>query len=785
MTDATQQSIRTYQRVRFSVVIILFLTATLAALIPFGRTNYEFRLGVLLLLTAFIELLFGFRQVAKDGQRSIQLEGIISLFISFLLINSPHVAKAAFILLLAGWFGLEAVILLLQASGIRKHNKDNRFYSALKGLLWLLVAVGLLFIHGSVLIFSLAIIISLRILSAALLVYRSQYYSTEDSGSSVVQDMQLQEYPEVLQIANQMTEEEMLRAPIDRGWILGFILTLLAIHLGRMGLDRTYLGIIAPGFAVLGDVVIGLLLAFLVVLPCHLLLQKLTSGRVRHLWLWCLQSEAKQRGWIRRMVQSLLSYELRYSIRLKYSRYSLRTALRQGLQTGLPLAAIVAATVPVWGMSWYFDTENWAAGIWNSWAEERTDVWREAMVDAVLPTQKGQPADQVFAVHPLPQADQQDFAFIVIGDTGEGDASQHSLRAQYLDVVRRPDIQFVVISSDVVYPTGRMRDYENNFWLPFMGTTKPVYAIPGNHDWYDALEGFVATFFTPEAARLAMKARVIADNHVTSTSDQEIDRLIAEAERLKSHYRVPTQQQLAPFFQMQTASFALFAVDTGVLKRVDAAQMKWLQSALIAAKGKTKMVILGHPLYAGGRYQAEENDDFRAIHQLLKAHDVAVVMAGDTHDLEYYVERESNQPKPMVHFVNGGGGAYLSYGTSLDWPKEPATSTWAYFPSYAQTVAKIDATTPRWKWPAWWWVKQFKGWPFSAEWLSAAFDSNVAPFHQSFMEIRVEKSRNRMVLIPYGVNGRLRWQDLDYAKDAIPEGVKPTQEVEWIIQMSP
>ena len=34
-------------------------------------------------------------------------------------------------------------------------------------------------------------------------------------------------------------------------------------------------------------------------------------------------------------------------------------------------------------MSWYFDTENWAAGIWNSWAEERTDTWREAMVRAV------------------------------------------------------------------------------------------------------------------------------------------------------------------------------------------------------------------------------------------------------------------------------------------------------------------------------------------------------------------------------------------------------------------
>ena len=60
-------------------------------------------------------------------------------------------------------------------------------------------------------------------------------------------------------------------------------------------------------------------------------------------------------------------------MRMRAARYSVPAALNQGLQTGLPIAAIVAATVPVWGMSWYFDTENWAAGMWNSWAASRTD----------------------------------------------------------------------------------------------------------------------------------------------------------------------------------------------------------------------------------------------------------------------------------------------------------------------------------------------------------------------------------------------------------------------------
>ena len=103
------------------------------------------------------------------------------------------------------------------------------------------------------------------------------------------------------------------------------------------------------------------------------------------------------------------------------------------------------------------------------------------------------------------------FSFIVIGDTGEGDASQHVLRDSLLRAAAAPDVRFVVLSSDVVYPTGAMKDYESRFWLPFKGVTKPVYAIPGNHDWYDALEGFAATFFEPGAARAAIRARIAAD----------------------------------------------------------------------------------------------------------------------------------------------------------------------------------------------------------------------------------------------------------------------------------
>jgi len=80
----------------------------------------------------------------------------------------------------------------------------------------------------------------------------------------------------------------------------------------------------------------------------------------------------------------LLESRMRFALRVRAARYSLTSALGRGLQIGLPLAAIIVASVPIWGMSWYFDTENWAAGIWDSWAAQRTDAWREAMVRAVV-----------------------------------------------------------------------------------------------------------------------------------------------------------------------------------------------------------------------------------------------------------------------------------------------------------------------------------------------------------------------------------------------------------------
>jgi hypothetical protein len=413
------------------------------------------------------------------------------------------------------------------------------------------------------------------------------------------------------------------------------------------------------------------------------------------------------------------------------------------------------------------------------------------------------PEDRLFRLEPPGVGGDEDFSFIVIGDNGDGGAAQHSLRDQYLSLGNRPEVKFLVVSSDVIYPDGAMKDYEARFYLPFQGFRKPIYAIPGNHDWYDANEGFNANFLDAESARVCMQSRLETDGRWTGRAQRRIDGFIQEAARLRKEFGVSTGHQKGPFFEVQTNHFALIAVDTGVLKTVDAAQWNWFQGALKRSRGKFRMVILGHPLYAAGRYQGDPDklqgewtpplgspfgraaEPFTAVHQLLQEEKVEVVMAGDTHYFEHYKEsyKADGKEHTMHHFVNGGGGAYMVVGLPFDWPRHPDLPDWTYFPRKDAVINKLDAQTPFWKMPLWLWVKHFSGWPFSGYILSAAFDHNKAPFFQSFVEVQVLYSRKEVRFIPYGASGPLRWRDLENYEAWMPAGKTPEDRVDFIVKM--
>jgi hypothetical protein len=157
-------------------------------------------------------------------------------------------------------------------------------------------------------------------------------------------------------------------------------------------------------------------------------------------------------------------------------------------------------------------------------------------------------------------------------------------------------------------------------------------------------------------------------------------------------------------------------------------------------------------------------------------------MAGDTHDFEFYKEKYTadGQPAEMLNFVNGGGGAYLSVGTSVGFPANPVFPDYAFYPRTDEVTEKIRRETPIWRMPFFFWMQWFRGYPFDQEMVSGAFDFNRAPFFQSFIQVNVERSQNRVRCLLYGVNGQLRWRDIQVGGQVKPPDKSDDDPVEFI-----
>ncbi len=64
--------------------------------------------------------------------------------------------------------------------------------------------------------------------------------------------------------------------------------------------------------------------------------------------------------------------------------------------------------------------------------------------------------------------------------------------------------------------------------------------------------------------------------------------------------------------------------------------------------------------------------------------------------------------------------------------------------------------------------------------MSGAFDDNRTPFLQSFVEVKVERSANRVRLIP----GPVRWKQLDAFGAGRPFGATDSDVVQFVAPMA-
>ena len=276
--------------------------------------------------------------------------------------------------------------------------------------------------------------------------------------------------------------------------------------------------------------------------------------------------------------------------------------------------------------------------------------------------------DQVIQEH----ADLEEFSFLVVGDTGEGDASQFALVPPMLEVGK--NTAFMVICSDIIYPSGDAEDYEEKFYRPYENYPRPIYALPGNHDWYDGLNGFMYHLCDAEAP--AAQGR--SPEPVTSGTDSKRT-LLRETLRRRlwrkpsgMDPRVPTRKQVwrslpsqrssqrSPYFAIETGPLLIVGIDTGMGGGIDCEQGEWLRK--ISRIDKPKILLTGKPIYVDGEYHPGAIEDGGTVDQIVRdpGHRYVAAIGGDIHNYQRYRVMMKGHPHPFYYIVSGGGGAYMS-----------------------------------------------------------------------------------------------------------------------------
>src|SRR5262245_48290656 len=234
------------------LALVTLAFGLLALFTPLRGAEYPAsRVGWLLAFAAAVEMLHALRRSTTAARRQATGEAVVSMMIALLLINAPLVTAQALRLLVAAWFGLDAV--RQAARVLRESTRPERSRAAIAAL-GNTAVVALLLARGWALAWVVAIAGALRIFGIAWHIMTAPIHTAADADESVIDELGLADQPEAARIAAEVEAAERARAPIDRRWTASFITTLFAIHVGRMRTEATILGLISPAVAVLGDV---------------------------------------------------------------------------------------------------------------------------------------------------------------------------------------------------------------------------------------------------------------------------------------------------------------------------------------------------------------------------------------------------------------------------------------------------------------------------------------------------------------------------------------------------
>ncbi|MEU5116704.1 metallophosphoesterase [Streptomyces longwoodensis] len=305
-------------------------------------------------------------------------------------------------------------------------------------------------------------------------------------------------------------------------------------------------------------------------------------------------------------------------------------------------------------ISWLNPRLLWAArnGVLASWFGDPTGRTRDRWV--AQRAAAGAPADKV-----IRRDDPDRFSFMVLGDTGEGDEPQYAVVPGFLTVSQ--DTAFAVVASDVIYPVGSADDYDTKFFRPYRDYPAPIYAVPGNHDWYEGLGAFMRVFCDDApplpagpAPRPPGRAWL---RHLLWHRPRPGDGRRLDAARAQRSAPGQRAVQPGPYWAIDAGPVRIVGIDTGLLGTLDAAQGAWLRE--VSRDPRPKILVTGSPLYVDGEHHPCEIEGGGTVDEIVRdpAHRYVLAIGGDIHNYQRYPVRLADG-RTLQYVVAGGGGAF-------------------------------------------------------------------------------------------------------------------------------
>lgn len=213
-----------------------------------------------------------------------------------------------------------------------------------------------------------------------------------------------------------------------------------------------------------------------------------------------------------------------------------------------------------------------------------------------------------------------------VGDEGRVGVGQ-SAEATSAGTLPLPRGRVLIMGGDQVYPAASQAEYERRLVAPYeaaLPVDEPVadvFAIPGNHDWYDGLSSFLTLF--ARGAKLGGRR---------------------------------TRQARSYFALELRRGVWLWGIDPGPGLHLDRPQQEYFAEVAQQMGGPKDVVLcLPEPCWMN------REDLLPDVRDLLGEHRMVLALSGDDHHYVRYsaTAKESAPPAPTL-ITCGGGGAYLS-----------------------------------------------------------------------------------------------------------------------------